>query len=260
MAGTDGTANAQEAPDGPVIILVKPQLGQNIGMVARAMLNAGLQELRMVAPRDGWPNEQAVAASSGATVILENARIFETTEQAISDLQRVYATTARPRGMVGRVVTPREAGLEYAEHRNENRAVGVLFGNERAGLDNEDVVLADTIIEAPLNPNFMSLNLAQAVLLVAYEWRMGWLDAPVERMETGRSDAVSKEELINFFNRLEDSLESGGFFRAVDMRPVMVRNLRNIFQRANLTDQEVRTLHGAIEALKRLRSPNLNVE
>lgn len=258
MAGTDGTQMPQQAPGGPFIILVKPQLGMNIGMVARAMLNAGLTRLRMVAPRDGWPNEQAIAASSGATVILDDAEIFETTEAAIADLQRVYATTARPRGMVGRVVTPRMAGAEFNQHHGEGHETGILFGNERAGLDNEDIVLADTIIEAPLNPRFMSLNLAQAVLLVAYEWRMAWLESPSERLESGRSDAVSKEELLNFFTRLEDGLDSGGFFRATDMKPVMIRNIRNMFQRANLTDQEVRTLHGVIEALKRNRAASLD--
>ncbi|MDJ0685526.1 MAG: RNA methyltransferase [Alphaproteobacteria bacterium] len=258
MAGTDSTLATDAAPNGPVVILVEPQLGQNIGMVARAMLNNGLSRLRLVSPRDGWPNEEAVAASSGAVSVLETAQVFDTTADAVADLQRVYATTARPRGMVGRVLTPRAAGPEFVARQSEGLAVGVLFGAERAGLHNDDIALADTIIEAPLNPAFMSLNLAQAVLLIAYEWRMAWLNAPAARLETGRSEAVSKAELLNFFARLEDSLDSGGFFRAVDMKPVMVRNIRNIFQRANLTDQEVRTLHGMIEALKRLRSPNLD--
>lgn len=251
MAGTDST-QFQDLPDGgPVIILVEPQLGQNIGMVARAMLNNGLAALRLVAPRDGWPNPEAVAAASGADRVIEAAEVFPTTEAAVADLQRVYATTARPRGMVGRVVTPRTAGKEFLDVHREGHGYGVLFGGERAGLNNDDLTLADTIIEAPLNPSFKSLNLAQAVLLVSYEWYQNRLDVDQERLETGNSEAVTKENLANFLTRLEKGLETGGFFKSPDMRPVMVRNIRNMFQRANMTEQEVRTLHGIAEALKR---------
>jgi len=251
MAGTDNTQDNALPDGGPVIVLVEPQLGQNIGMVARAMLNNGLDRLRLVAPRDGWPNPEAVAAASGADSVIEKAEAFETTADAVADLQRVYATTARPRGMVGRVLTPRKAGEEFMTVRQEGHRYGVLFGGERAGLNNDDLTLADTIIEAPLNPSFKSLNLAQAVLLVSYEWYQNRIEAPAERLETGNTEAVSKEQLLNFLTRLEAGLETGGFFKSPDMRPIMVRNIRNLFQRADLTEQEVRTLHGIMEALKR---------
>ena len=251
MAGTDNTQDHDLPDGGPVIILVEPQLGQNIGMVARAMLNNGLDRLRLVAPRDGWPNPEAVAAASGADRVIEKARAFETTADAVADLQRVYATTARPRGMVGRVLTPRAAGQEFMTVRQEGLQYGVLFGGERAGLNNDDLTLADTIIEAPLNPSFKSLNLAQAVLLVSYEWYQNRIEAPPERLETGNTEAASKEQLLNYLTRLEAALDQGGFFKSSDMRPVMLRNIRNLFQRADLTEQEVRTLHGITEALKR---------
>lgn len=253
MAGTDHTQSTGPADLGPVVILVQPQLAQNIGMVARAMLNNGLTRLRLVAPRDGWPNPDAVAAASGADRVIMEAEVFDTTLDAIADLQRVYATTARPREMVGRVLTPKAAGPEFITAERSGQSVGVLFGNERAGLTNEDVSLADTIIEARLNPVFKSLNLAQAVLLVAYEWYQAVVDAPGERLETGASEMVTKAELENFLRRLEEGLDLGGFFRAPDMRSIMLRNIRNMFQRANLTDQEVRTLHGMIVALQRNR-------
>ena len=257
MAGTDHKMTEDLPKDGPVIILVKPQLSQNIGMVARAMLNNGLTELRLVQPRDPFPNAEATAAASGADIVIEGAKLYETTQDAISDLNRVYATTARPRDMVGRVLTPRKAADDLITVTAEGNRCGILFGGERAGLDNDDVSLADKIIEAPLNPAFKSLNLAQAVLLVSYEWYQARIEAPQERMALGSSEAVTKEELFNFLGRLEDGLERGGFFRAPGLRAIMIRNIHNIFQRANLTDQEVRTLQGMIVALQRNRSPNL---
>ncbi|RVU34918.1 RNA methyltransferase [Hwanghaeella grinnelliae] len=251
MAGTDSTQLDGLPDGGPVIILVKPQLGQNIGMVARAMLNNGLAELRLVAPRDGWPNPEAVASAAGADRVIDNAQVFETTADAVADLQRVYATTARPRDMVGRVLTPRTAGREFLEVHKAGNRYGVLFGGERAGLDNEDVTLADNIIEAPLNPSFRSLNLAQAVLLISYEWYQNRIEVPEERFQVGDSDLAGKDELLNFLTRLEASLDKGGFFKSPNLRPVTVRNIRNMFQRASLTSQEVRTLHGIAEALRR---------
>jgi tRNA/rRNA methyltransferase len=251
MAGTDSTQLDALPDGGPVIILVQPQLGQNIGMVARAMLNNGLAELRLVAPRDGWPNPEAVASASGADLVIDNARVFETTADAIADLQRVYATTARPRGMVGRVLTPRAAGREFLDVHKAGNRYGVLFGGERAGLHNDDVTLADSIIEAPLNPSFKSLNLAQAVLLISYEWYQNRIEVPEERFEAGDSDLAGKDELLNFLTRLEASLDEGGFFKSPNLRPVTVRNIRNMFQRAGLTSQEVRTFHGIAEALRR---------
>ena len=175
MAGTDykkavaldiiGNQNRQ-----PAIILVAPQLGENIGAVARAMLNCGLTDLRLVNPRDGWPNPAAEAMASGAVVVLEQARVFDTVEAAIADLQAVYATTARGRDMLKPVVTPRQAVTEIHQHSQIGQRCGILFGPERAGLSNEDLVYADAALMVPLHPGFSSLNLAQAVLLVAYEW------------------------------------------------------------------------------------------
>jgi len=220
-------------------------------MVARAMLNCGLTRLRLVSPRDGWPNPEAVAAASGADAVIEGARVFGSTREAVEDLHRVYATTARARGMTNRIVTPRQAAAEMQTHPAAGLRTGVLFGPERAGLTNDDVALADTIIEAPLNSAFRSLNLAQAVLIVAYEWLAAAMDAPAERLESSYSEAADKGELENFFQRLEGALDDGGFFKAPEMRPIMLRNIRNLFQRANLTEQEVRTLHGVMEAIKR---------
>jgi tRNA/rRNA methyltransferase len=234
----------------PAIVLVAPQLGENIGMVARAMLNCGVTDLRLVNPRDGWPSEKARDASSGAFSVIDGARVFETTGEAIADLARVYATTARPREMVGRVLTPRAAATEIRGQESAGRA-GVLFGGERSGLANEDVSLADTIVTVPLNPDFTSLNLAQAVLLVAYEWFTAGDDTAPERLETNFSARATKAELENFVTRLGSVLDAGGFFRSPDMRPSVMRNIRNLFQRARPTDQEVRTLHGVVVAAKR---------
>lgn len=235
----------------PVIILVDPQLGENIGMVARAMLNCGLTELRIVRPRDGWPSQAAVDASAGAVEVIDGVTLFDTTQDAVADLQTVYATTGRPRGMVTRVVTPRFAVEEMHRDIGQGTKTGILFGGERSGLTNDDVALADAVIEVPLNPDFKSLNLAQAVLLVAYEWRMTGDETPDDRLETNESGPATMADLDNFMNRLTDGLDQGGFFKSPDMRPGVLRNIRNLFQRAQLTEQEIRTLHGIIVALKR---------
>lgn len=253
MGGTDSPNDGADAAGrGPAIVLVEPQLGENIGMVARAMLNCGLRDLRIVRPRDGWPNEKARDASSGALEVIDNARLFETTAEAVGDLTRVYATTGRDRGMVGRILTPRAAAAEVRrESESVGERAGVLFGGERSGLSNDDVSLADTILRVPLNPDFKSLNLAQAVLLVAYEWFTAGDETPGEVLETNLSEPASKEDLDNFVNRLGEVLDAGGFFRSAAMRPGVMRNIRNMFQRARPTDQEVRTLHGIVVAAKR---------
>ena len=245
MAQTESTK--RPIAGGPAIILVKPQLGENIGTAARAMLNCGLTELRLVQPRDAWPNAQANAASSGADDVIDSAQLYQTTEDAIGDLQRVYAATARPRDMVKPVMPPRAAAHDIYQAVAAGAAVGVLFGAERSGLDNDDVTLADTVIEVPLNPAFRSLNLAQAVLIVGYEWFMvsqGTADpaedsATEKWRETGTTEPVSKEELLNFLTRLEGELDDCGFLLPREKRPTMVRTIRNIFQRARLTDQDV---------------------
>eukprot|EP00752_Nemacystus_decipiens_P001082 g1082.t1 len=224
-------------------------MGENIGMAARAMLNCGLSEMRLVRPRDGWPSEKARETCSGAYEVIDGVRVYETTADAVADLTRVYATTARPREMVARVLTPRAAAAEMRREAaaGEPRA-GVLFGGERSGLANEDVSLADTIITAPLNPGFTSLNLAQAVLLVAYEWFAAGDPTPAERLETNLSEVARKESLDNFIDRLGALLDEGGFFRSAPMRPTVLRNIRNLFQRARPTEQEVATLHGIMNA------------
>ena len=257
MAGTDKTQEAAEAGvDTPYVILVEPQLGQNIGMVARAMLNSGWSRLRLVKPRDGWPNSEAVAASSGALTVIENAVVYETTAEAVADLQKVYATTARLRDMTNRVLTPKAAAPEMYGFSESGLKTGILFGPERTGLTNDDVSLADTIIEVPLNPSFKSLNLSQAVLLVAYEWFQLTVEGPPERLEYGDTEIADKASLQNFLTRLENGLTEAGFFKSPDMKPIMIRNIHNIFQRVALTEQEVRTMHGIVETLKKWKEPS----
>jgi tRNA/rRNA methyltransferase len=235
----------------PVVILVRPQLGENIGMAARAMLNCGLSTLRLVAPRDGWPNERAQRAASGADVVLEHTEVFETVGAAVADLGRVVATTARNRELTQRILTPRRAAAEMHGWIGAGDRVGILFGPERTGLENDDMVHADTALSIPLNPQFSSLNIAQAVLLVAYEWTTAAQDAPAERMSDHATRPANKEELANLFEHLERALDQSGFLRNKDMRPSMVLNLRALLQRAEMTEQEARTFHGVIKFLSK---------
>ena len=248
MAGTD--KNRDPLLGGPTVVLVDPQLGENIGMVARAMLNCGLSKLRLVRPRDGWPNPAAVAAASGADEVLERAQLFADPASAIADMKHVYAASARQRGMVKPVVTPRQAAVEMRAAASRGEAVGLLFGPERSGLTNDDVALADTLLEVPLNPAFASLNLAQAVLVIGHEWFQAANDSEARRLETCGAPPADKAELINFFQRLENALDEAGFLHPPEKRPVMVRNLRNMIQRMTPTDQDLRTLHGIISALR----------
>jgi len=244
MAGTDHRRRALKG--GPAIILVEPQLGENIGTSARAMFNCALTDLRLVKPRDGWPSKKAQAAASGADTVLEKARLYATVEEAIAGLRRVYATTARDRYMVKRIVNPRLAATEMRTHLGVGEPCGILFGPERTGLLNEHIALADTVLSVPLNPAFSSLNLAQAVLVVGYEWFLAGDDTPPEQLALGHSLPATKERLIQFFAHLEEELDRSGFMRDPEKRPSMVRNLRNLFQRAQCTEQELRTLHGVI--------------
>ena len=247
MAGTD--KSQEPVLGGPVVVLVQPQLGENIGMVARAMLNFGLEELRVVAPRDGWPNPAAIAAAAGAHGLLETARHFGTTAEALGDLSLVFGTTARTRDMTKPVVTARQAADELRAAETAGARVAVVFGPERSGLVNDDLALCDALLSVPLNPAFASLNLAQAVLLIGYEWfQAGDRSAP-RRLDLGPSGAPTKAELVAFYERLEGYLDHAGFLRPVEKRPGMVRNLRNLFQRMTLSDQELRTLHGIVSAL-----------
>src|SRR6202790_3868988 len=236
MAGTDRSRGG--VTGGPAIILVEPQLGENIGTAARAMLNCGLDDLRLVAPRDGWPSERAVAAASGADRVLDKARLYPDVPAAIADLKHVYAATARDRYMVKRELTPRRAAEEMRGFVAADEACGILLGPERTGLVNDDVALADTVLTVPLNPAFSSLNLAQAVLIVGYEWFTSSVVQPPEILRPGGSRPATKEELLNFFDHLEEELEKNGFLRNGEARPSMVRNLRSLFQRAQCTAQE----------------------
>lgn len=233
------------------MILVEPQMGENIGTAARAMLNFGLTEMRLVAPRDGWPNDRARAVSSGADAVIDNVVVHERTEQAVADLDFVIATTARHREMLKPVLTPETAAKKLREVIAAGGKAGVLFGPERTGLTNDDVVLADATLMVPVNPAFASLNLAQAVLLIGYEWFKGADQTPAERMDYQGSRPATKEELLGFFGHLERELDRFGFLKPPEKRPSMIRNIRNLFQRAGMSEQEVRTFRGIVASLTR---------
>ncbi len=218
-------------------------------MVARAMLNCGLGALRLVRPRDGWPSDAAAAAAAGADEVLAAARLFDTTAQAVADLDLVYAATVRERDMIKTVVTPGQAAADIRTHVATGGFSGVLFGPEAMGLSNDDVALADAIVTAPINPDFGSLNLAQAVMLVGYAWFQAADTTPETTMATPATRPATKAELMGLFEHLERELDESGFLRVTEKRPIMVRNLRNLLQRAGLTEQEVRTLRGVIASL-----------
>ena len=247
MAGTDSTRPALAG--GPAIVLVEPQLGENIGTAARAMLNCGLTDMRLIRPRESFPNRYAIAAAAGADEVLEAARRFDETARAVDDLQHVFATTARTRDMVKPVVTPREAARLMREAEARGERCGILFGRERTGLVNDDLMLASTIIMAPLNPAYSSLNLAQAVLLIGYEWLLAADATPATQLPLGSSRPATGEEVDGFFGQLETELDDSGFFPTAAMKPTMWRNIRNVFLRAGLTEQEVRTLRGMVSRL-----------
>ncbi|MBZ0216320.1 MAG: RNA methyltransferase [Fimbriimonadaceae bacterium] len=248
---SDGGASGNP---GPVIILAEPQLGENIGTTARAMANFGLTELRLVNPRDGWPNESAGFAASGADYILDAVQLFDRVEDAIGDLHYVYAATARIRDMVKPVTNPQDAARAMRTRIDAGGRIGVLFGRERWGLNNDEVSLANEILTYPVNPDFSSLNLAQSVLVIAYEYFKGSGTPGNETYETLRRDGVraaTGQEVVGFFEHLESELDKSGFLRPPEKRPAMVRNIRNIFHRNELTDQDVRTLRGIIVSLTR---------
>lgn len=228
------------------IILANPQMGENIGAAARAMLNFGLTDLRIVNPRDGWPNETAIKNASGAFDIMPAPQIFETLAEALEPFQTVYATTARPRDMVKKIYTPDTAAKEIAA---EKKKTAILFGAERTGLTNDEISLAHHIISIPVNPEFWSLNLAQSVLLISYEIHKAQDSTTPIEIPTGDSSPASHEEMNGMLTRLEEELEDKNFFRSKDLKPTMLRNIRNIFTRTEMTEQEVRTVQGIISAL-----------
>jgi tRNA/rRNA methyltransferase len=228
----------------PVIVLVRPQLGENIGKAARAMLNFGLTEMRMVEPRDGWPNPSAGPAASGADVVLEKAQVYQSTAEAVADCAHVYATTVRKRGVTKPVLTPDAAAREI--HSQQGRSA-ILFGPERSGLETDDVALARAILTVPINPEFGSLNLAQAVILVAYEW------SKTEALATPTAEELlppaPQAELDGMIAQLETMLDPKGFFRPESRRPHTLRTLRSLLTKPGWNHLEVRTLRGVLSHL-----------
>ncbi len=237
----------------PAIILVKPQMGENIGAAARAMLNFGLDRMRLVAPRDGWPNPKAVALASGAGRVLDQIQLADSTAEAISDLNFVFATTARKRDLTKVVMTPERAMAHAHALIAKGQKVGVLFGPERAGLENEDIVQANAFISVPVNPAFASLNLAQSVLLLAYEWRRLAGEAPDEALDLSKTRFAEAGEVRAFLAHLESRLDDVGFFFPESKRVSMLENLNNMFSRLPLTDADIRSLHGVIKAIAERR-------
>lgn len=249
MTGRDGGAELAPFPNAPVVILVRPQLADNIGACARAMANGGLFHLRLVAPRDGWPQEKAWRNSSGADRILDAAAVFGSVEDAVADLHRVFATCPRPRHVIKPVLTARGAAAELRAVSARRLQAGILFGPERAGLDNDDLAQADSLVRYPLNPTFMSLNLAQAVMVLAYEWWLADDKTQPHELMTNETRVATKGELENFLTHLIDQLDACGFLRNLPKRPGMVRNIRHFLQRGEVTEQELRTLHGVVTEL-----------
>jgi tRNA/rRNA methyltransferase len=247
-SGTDKTkAHAELA--GPMVILVEPQLGENIGMAARAMGNFGLTRLRIVNPRDGWPNVHARRAASGADHILDQVELFDTVEQAVADCTLLFATTARAHDQAKPVVAPEAAAREISSQIAAGGNVAILFGRERYGLQNEEVALADRIITFPVNPGFASLNLAQAVLLIGYEWFKLATGGALPFAMPERSERASQHQMQAFFDNLVRELDRVEFLRPAEKRETMLVNLRNIFGRMEPTKQDMHTLHGVVMAI-----------
>jgi tRNA/rRNA methyltransferase len=233
----------------PVIVLSRPQLGENIGAAMRAMKNFGLSDLRLVAPRDGWPNEKAVHMAAGAADLLEAVVVYDQAIDALGDLQLVIAATARERGVAKEVLTPIEAVRRLRAAEAQGLRTGLLFGNERAGLDNDEVSLATSIVTIP-TAEFASLNLAQSVMLLCYEWFRAADETPPRRIDHGPiAKKATRQEMFDLFEHLEGELLSSGFLYPPSKETPMIRHMRALLNRANLTDQEVRTIRGMIVAL-----------
>ncbi|MCJ8141900.1 RNA methyltransferase [Ancylobacter sp. A5.8] len=246
-AGTDSTKPWPEG--GPVVILVEPQLGENIGSAVRAMGNFGVSRLRIVNPREGWPNPKAVTFASGADRILENAELFPDVRSAIADLSFVAATTARERGMQKPVLGADLLAGEIVARTLAGNEVGLLFGRERTGLYTDEVSLADVIVTLPVNPAFASLNLGMAVAVVCYEWFKLTTGGALPFAQPDRYQMADKGDLLAFFDHVERELEAAAFFRSKEKQPSTTRNIRDIFHRVGLTRQDIATLHGMVTAL-----------
>lgn len=247
-AGTDKTKRWADVA-GPIIVLVEPQLGENIGAAARVMANFGLARLRLVKPRDGWPNIHAQRSASGADRVLDEAALYETPKAAIADCTLVLATTARAHDQAKPVIGPDAAATLLAPHVAAGENVAVLFGRERYGLENDEIALADRIITFPVNPAFASLNLAQAVAIVAYEWFKRVSSGELPFTMPRKSEPARKQQVEAFFRNLERELDAIEYFRPLDKRATMLVNLRNIFARMQPTQQDIQTLHGIVMAL-----------
>jgi tRNA/rRNA methyltransferase len=248
VSGTDKTKTGFDL-EGPAIILVEPQLGENIGMAARAMGNFALSRLRIVNPRDGWPNIAASRAAAGADHILERVELFDTVEQAVADLDLLFATTARAHDQAKLVLAPEAAAREIVGHISTGGRTGILFGRERWGLTNDEVARANRIVTFPVNPGFASLNLAQAVLLMGYEWFKLSTAGELPFAMPERSERASQHQMEAFFENLVRELDRVEFLRPAEKRETMLVNLRNIFFRMEPTKQDMHTLHGVIMAI-----------
>ena len=250
MAGTNS-----EKPllsEGPAIILVHPQLGENIGMVARAMANFGLGELRLVNPRDGWPSEKARSAASKADHVIDGTKVYSSLEEAIADLHFVYATTARDRYGFKTVRGPEFAAKTLRGRFAAGERTGILFGRERTGLTNDEIALADELVTFPVNPAFASLNLAQAVLLMSYEWLKTGLASPDETLfQALPQTPATKEDLQGLFDHVEDALDARGYFRPAAKKPKAIENLRTVLTRPAFTASEIQLLRGVISCFDR---------
>lgn len=238
----------------PAFILVRPQMGENIGAAARGMWNFGLDHMRVVAPRDGWPNERAVAMASGAGRLLDHAMLTRDIDTAIADCTYVFATTARPREMTKPVFSPEAAMRLAAEKIAEGGRVGVLFGPERAGLENDDIARANAIVTVPVNPDFPSLNLAQCVLLTAYEWRRQTTEVVHETVAMGGADWATAEEIAHLARHYDETLTEAGFFWPELKAPSMRLSLRNLWSRMPLTRADVQMLHGILRQMVRWKT------
>src|SRR3979411_1645575 len=247
-SGTDKTKSGVTLA-GPVVILVEPQLGENIGLAARAMGNFGLTRLRIVNPRDGCPNVHARRAASGADHVLDHVELFDTVEQAVADCTLLFATTARAHDQAKRVVAPEAAAREIAAEITGGGEVGILFGRERYGLQNEEVARANRIVTFPVNPGFASLNLAPAVLLIGYEWFNLSTEGELPFAMPERSERASQHQMQAFFDNLVRELDKVEFLRPAEKRETMLVNLRNIFARMEPTKQDMHTLHGVVMAI-----------
>lgn len=251
MSGTDHGAQAEWGGPQPVVVLVRPQMGENIGSAARGMWNFGLEHMRLTAPRDGWPNPAATATASGASRVLDNLGVFPDTSSALADMNYVFATTARSRDLTKPVVSPERAMEQAREMTSAGQKVAILFGPERSGLENADVAQADALVSVPVNPGFASLNLAQCVLLVAYEWRRQTETVAPELMEMAGTSYATHAEIDALYGHFTEKLGQAGFFYPDHKADSMRLNLRNMLSRLPMTQADIQTFHGMLRQFAR---------